>query len=40
MPDRQHTHSDVVEDDDLLQFLDDHEHASSTTSRHASPGGC
>ena len=27
MPDRQHTHSDVVEDDDLLQFLDDHEHA-------------
>ncbi len=28
MPDRQHTpHSAVVEDDDLLQFLDDHEHA-------------
>jgi diguanylate cyclase (GGDEF)-like protein len=27
MPDRQHTpHSAVAEDDDLLQFLDDHEH--------------
>ncbi len=28
MPDRQHTpHTAVAEDDDLLQFLDDHEHA-------------
>lgn len=40
MPDRQPTPHSAVDDDDLLQFLDDHEHAEVEEHPRASPGGC
>ena len=37
MPDRQHTPHSAVDDDDLLQFLDDHDHAAEETGETRKP---